>query len=315
MTETALSCLVTTQRPIEVLVIRWPRCFEVVYICCYLFSVLYKCQMMISTIRRRKKDQSSWSSCVVSVWVKFTCEEIIDTKKPFTLLREITRDLLRSLSLPKPLKPRTPSVFFRHCGQGHPGSNWEQFLPVLLVDCVFTDSRFSCCFSRRGNSVNWSLLCLSLPDHLVSEFRLYSPKALSQVYQTLFSIVYQHQWILDYFYPSYSWFLSWFHHKIHLNLCRSSVSCLLFSHVLGIFFEDKIVKYVTLPYSSLSLIFNFSFLSSWHWLNNAIQSLHFIASHICWPFFHSLSCYSCSKFLIYCDGFFHIIQSCSGMSH
>lgn len=153
--------------------------------------------------------------------------------------------------------------------------------------------------------MNWSLLCLSLPDHLVSEFRLDNPNAPSEVYQTPISIAYQHQWILDYFCPSYSWFFSWFHHKIHLNLCHSSVSCLLFSHVLSIFFEDKIIIYVTLPYSSLLLIFNFSFLSSWHWLNSAIQSLHFIASHhTCWPFFHSLSCDSCSKFLIYCEGFF-----------
>lgn len=111
LTETALLCLVTTQRSDEVLVIKWPRCFEVVYICSYLFSVLYKCHMMISPIRRRKKDQHSQSSCIVSVWVKFTCMAMIGTKKAFGHLTMIRGDLPRSWSLPNHWSPKLPLVY------------------------------------------------------------------------------------------------------------------------------------------------------------------------------------------------------------
>lgn len=46
--------------------------------------------------------------------------------------------------------------------------------------------------------------------------------------------------------------------------------------------------------------FSFLFLFSWLWLKNTIQPLHCIAFHyVCWPFFPSLSCYCCLKFLIY----------------
>lgn len=68
------------------------------------------------------------------------------------------------------------------------------------------------------------------------------------------------------------------------------------------------------PYSLFLTIFHFSFLPSCLWLKNTIQPLHCIAfHHICWPFFPSLSCYCCLKFLIYHSFIFlvFIIQSCS----
>lgn len=50
-------------------------------------------------------------------------------------------------------------------------------------------------------------------------------------------------------------------------------------------------------------------LPSWHWLKNAIQPLHFIASHhICWPFCHSLTCSSSPRFLIYCEFYFSYLH-------
>lgn len=144
---------------------RWPRGFEFVYICSYLFSVLCKCQMMISLARRRKKDQNSQSSWIISIRVKFKLwgDDGL-RKKAFRHLNIITGDLLWPLCLSNPLIPKFFLVYtgtvimdiVEELGGDFLQAFWWTVCPLKFNQFIFTMS-----YSPKGfcfhSSVNQTL--------------------------------------------------------------------------------------------------------------------------------------------------------------